>query len=240
MNHVRRFFLVAILVIIVAGFAVAASLRGNMLYVELTDETMANYLISKTDLMAADIEMAELVAETGEVYTPMVKIVDASDLATKSSLIVRVTPTGNREAFRREILSEVTVLEVLQNKDGELIPDRILVFEPVMVVIGGNRIRFESPLNLMQMGREYVLCLNFFTKPEGYKKTVEESRMYLLSNPHFGIFALQDPITEIFVEEGISELTYQEIQSFDYLFSNEREREQYLQLRASFLASWLP
>lgn len=236
MRKTRPFFLLAVIIFVIVGCLLAANFRKQIQHVVLTDEALAHYSVVS---IRPETGMAAM-AESPETKLANVQTTSASELAARSSLIVVATPTGLREAFQETVLSEMKIRQILKHEDSKPIQDKILVYEPIRVNSWGRVLLLEGALNLMQVDRQYLLCLNFYEKPSGYRLNEDEQRMYLLANPHVGILALEEPIAELRVLADDHSRLYKDIQQYDYLFSNDVERNMYLSLRETFLQTWLP
>ena len=229
MKKVNRVLAVLILLVILAGIIVALHFRRDISMIPWSDDTIEKFLVEKIDMEAEMKEMGESNGSQDVFY------LTASDLEQKSSILVLASPTGKREIFQESILTELEISNIFKNENNRPIQDHILVFEPIAVNLWGKVLSLKSPLNLMLRGKEYILCLNFYGKPEDYHLKDIEQSMYLLSNPYTGIIPLEDPPSNVYLHTGDTKPSYHEIMDYAYVFSNDSEEAFYLTLRENFI-----
>ncbi|MDR0671121.1 MAG: hypothetical protein LBF64_02300 [Oscillospiraceae bacterium] len=207
---------------IVFGVVRARSLRAALPVFDPTDEAIAAYAVYR-------------VPAQDEILFGGAGPDDAQALWETSDIIVQASPTGRREAFESEALSEVEVTAVWKAGRGVTPGEKVFVYEPVFISPPAYRpphVRSRGVNMLMQADRSYILCLRFYEKPEGYRYREAELRTYLLAFPACGIFPLRDPMSVFFLtprdEPGPS---YAEVRPYDCLAENEVEFQAFSALR---------
>lgn len=231
-KRIRYLIYVVILVIIGIGIKAAIDFRADIPRDSFADDVVSQYRCQRSDpfpdygganeeLISNDYEQAKTTAE---------------ELYAESNVILRVTPTGVQELYKGAVLSEMEVLEVLKQDDHRQTEEKILVYEPLSVLTQIQSIMFMTSANIMQVGREYIVCLDFFEKPEGYNYKNVEERTYVLANQFFGKFPAADPTYTYMEYDSEDDRSYGELKPYDYLFGEEAEMEQDLSLRRAFLS----
>ena len=93
-----------------------------------------------------------------------------SELVGESQIIVEVEGTDNHEELEYTILSEVRVKKVYKGDD--LLVDKVIfIYELFYINNNNSYVISDGGYMLMQPNTSYILFLNFYEKPEGYKYT---------------------------------------------------------------------
>lgn len=117
------------------------------------------------------------------------KITDYDDLFQQSDLILKISMTDSIEIVTRCTLSEVKVLSVLK---GDLAEDEIYIYEPYIVRTNNSSVLTYTGYLPMRANEEYIVCLKSIEVPEGYKKTDKQKKSYMLVDPIFGKYNIEN------------------------------------------------
>lgn len=220
----RKICIFLVVVIIIAGMATAVSFRKSIPpIIDVSDDALAEYRVS-------------MLQNIYEIAPPP----EAKGLIEASDVVVRVRPTGRREAHRLEVLSQVVIDSIFKN-DTALTPgETIFVYEPVSIIRlpEERRISIYGNRNLMQLNRSYLLCLKFFRQPNGYEYAERETKTYVFTDQYNSLFSFQ-PESEVYIlPSGAKEFpTFSEVQRHDILSGSQQDIDDYLTLRTEIFAN---
>jgi len=222
----RRIFFIAFCAIILIGVMIALSFRMSIPSFEITNETLE-------DLPFCGYNLDEF---TNSV-PPSVQ-----QLSEDSVLIVQVKPTGNRELCKgendAETLTEVVIESVMKSTNNIKQGDTIYVHEPVY--IGYTRIhvdvRLRSINNIMQEEKSYLLCLQYFSRPEGYKYSEKDLHTFFYTSELYGAYPMQTSLACISNLENF-EKTYGETKQYDCVANNKTYYDNFMKLRKELFES---
>lgn len=78
----------------------------------------------------------------------------------------------------------------------------------------------------MRSGRQYLVCLKLFRKPEGYRYSEREKRTFLLTDPNSSQFRTDREIQN-YVPQGETKITFQNLAQYDCMM-NEQDFSKYV------------
>ena len=141
-----------------------------------------------------------------------------SELVGESQIIVEVEGTDNHEELEYTILSEVRVKKVYKGDD--LLVDKVIfIYELFYINNNNSYVISDGGYMLMQPNTSYILFLNFYEKPEGYKYTEKDKNTYLLSKVHFGKYStFVEQNTKLYDPDPETNdyLLYKQVKGYDF------------------------
>lgn len=175
-----------------------------------------------------------------------VKFADAAELLNDSDAVFIVEATGERRRTKDEILSCFTVRQALKPYENIRAGEEIWIYEPTTVffldtslnneelyersvphhVIINKHISLDSVHIPMRSGRQYLVCLKLFRKPEGYRYSEREKRTFLLTDPNSSQFRTDQEIQN-YVPQGETKITFQNLAQYDCMM-NEQDFSKYV------------
>lgn len=217
----RRWYMAALAALVVGGFAFAAFFRANIPVFDFSNGSILSY-----EFDMSTIRLYEATSQS------------AQELLDASEAVVSVRATGVRTFTNDDILSEVTVEQVYKG-DSVKRGDTLLIFEPI-TVSGTNEVGYDFNFyglsNLMAAGNSYILPLRFFERPEEYRYSEEDKRMYLLTDPYYGPFPVSLQEKPLILEDDRrNTLRYADTLVHDCVAVSQEEFEAYRRMRGEFL-----
>lgn len=142
---------------------------------------------------------------------------DSKDVIDKSQYIIIGKITTEREILSGAIKTKVDVLKTLK---GNLNISQINIYEPLDISLINNCIFTYDGYNLLQSGKEYILCLNDSIKDVFMFTTPLLAKFPLDYNPEDFFIISQDRIEE--------NSKYTNYENYEQLFSSEDSFNLYL------------
>lgn len=175
-----------------------------------------------------------------------VKFADAAELLNDSDAVFIVEASGERRRTKNEVLSRFTVRQALKPYENIRAGEEIWIYEPTTVffldtslnneelyersvpyhVITSKHIGLDSVHIPMRSGRQYLVCLKLFRKPEGYRYSEREKRTFLLTDPNSSQFRTDREIQN-YVPQGETKITFQNLAQYDCMM-NEQDFSKYV------------
>ena len=191
MKKERIIYIMLIIVVAIAGIIISAVFRGKLVHLDASDQGIDDFYVDSLFLVETDYK------------TTSEKSVE--DYMDGSEVIVIAEASGEREAAQYGTLSGLKVVDILKDTGNKLKPgDTIYVYETHTIEwswdfwLGdgggyGMKIWLGGPHNLMRTGREYLLLLDFFKRPDCYEMDEKDERTYVMQD----VFFSQYPIKEV-------------------------------------------
>lgn len=215
MKKERHIFLAAIIITLLLLCCLSLYIRGSF----------QDYAVNEKHL-----DSLPLMSATE--FTPKDKFPEVDSLVSASSIILLVEGLDEHIQFEYSILSACKVIEVY--KGSEDIPiisgEVIYVHEPFVVANGFCA--SDSGYMLMQNQRKYVLFLNFYEQPEGYRYSDIDMRTFLLANVPWGKVAVKWLETSAYVPDinvGVYR-SYESLKEYMLISISESEIKSYRSL----------
>ena len=215
---IRRLFAVGTVLLIVVGTYMAIVFKGNIRSFVITDDSISNFAI-------AIYHIDEIVNYS------------VDDLVNSSDTIIVAIPTGKRELRRDYIVTEVKIVKVLKTTYDLKQNSIIYVHEPVYIncVKNNEYLLLDGINNIMQTDNNYLLFLEFYQKPEGYKYNENEMRTFLFSKQFISVYSLDNSVKPLFIDDDYeNSFLYKEIRDYD-LVMEEKYYDTYMKLRCDVL-----
>lgn len=177
-----------------------------------------------------------------------VKFADAAQLLKDSDAVFIVEATGERRRTKNEILSCFTVRQALKPYENIRAGEEIWIYEPTTVffldtnlnneelyersvphhIIVSKHIGLNSVNIPMRSGRQYLVCLKLFRKPEGYRYSEREKRTFLFTDPNSSQFRTDREIQNYVPNQ--EEITFRDMAGYDCIMG-EKAFEAYIRLQ---------
>ena len=173
-------------------------------------------------------------------FTPKDDIPTVDKLASSCGVIVLVEGMDTHIQFEYGILSACSIKEVYKGGKEYLLnmEDVIYIHEP-FVVADGFCVS-DSGYMLMQKESLYILFLNFYEQPEGYRYSDIDKRTFLISSIPWGKVAVQWQDTPTYVPEIDSGIykNYKDLKGYLIISASQNEVSKYEKLCADVLKKY--
>ncbi|MBS6474725.1 MAG: hypothetical protein KH354_01875 [Clostridiales bacterium] len=169
-----------------------------------------------------------------------VKFADAAELLNDSDAVFIVEASGERRRTKSEMLSRFTVRHVFKPYENIQAGEEIWIYEPTMVffldtnlsneelyersiahhVIISKHVGLDSVNIPMRSGRQYLVCLKLYRKPEGYRYSEQEKRTFLLTEPNSSQFRIDWKIQNYAPEQG-ERVAFRDMADYDCIMEEQ-------------------
>ncbi len=152
------------------------------------------------------------------------KIKNENELYENSELVVAVKLNGDRTNFSQSILSEVEVLDIINNRNNYDIGNKIFVYEP-------NNFMYRSKYyslggyNIMENEKEYILYLEKLIQPDDYTSKTNKLIFKPVSTK-FSKFEINNTNTPvIMIKEDVDAglYSYDNIRNYEVIFTKKTD-----------------
>lgn len=209
-------------VFFIGGIALSLSYRANIKEADLSDENLAHFEVSLSSLGDAEAQP------------------DADKIASDAEAIFYVRATGKKTITSQNVIEEVVIEGVIKPYGDLNTGDSIYVFEAVEINLTADckfdRIYFDSISNMMQKDEKYIVFLKFFKRPDGYKYSEAEKRMFLLTDKDFAVISPdKEPDYAVIPNGGEVRTCYDDVRYVRCLLKDESLFETYKGIRKALL-----
>lgn len=209
---------------LIGGIALSLSYRSNLKNVDLSDENLAHFKVSMS------------MSEKGEEQQNP----DADKIVNDAEAIFYVRATGKKTMTRDNVIEEVVIEDVIKSYGDLKTGDSVYIFEAASFTITTNReldrIYFNTVSNMMQKDERYIVFLKFFKRPDGYKYSDTEKRMFLLTDKNFAVISPdREPDYVVIRSDDGDKIYYEDVRDVRCLVTYESMFEAYKTIRKALL-----
>lgn len=215
MRRERLYYIISFIVVALVFIAVALYQR-----------------FSWNDMPNTHIEFSDYLIDVNE-YTPKPPLPSLIELIAESETIISATSTDNHLMQEYSVLTEVIVNEVYKG-DINLVGQSIYVYEPF--IISNQYAVSDGGYMLMLPQSEYILFLNFFEQPSGYRYSDADKNTYLLSKIQWSKFHNTTEHNTMPYKPNPDDYScYEEIKNYVFLSYSQEEIDAYTDLHEQVL-----
>lgn len=168
-----------------------------------------------------------------------ISIHNMDDLKAATDCIVKVKVTNDRQLRANSILTKVQVEAVLQTSDDISAGEEIFIYEPASFNQDFQIYEEKVGYQLMKVGEEYIVFLNYLKVIDGYQMSQKEKRTYYPSTSLYSTYRLSELNADVLDSERVygdgERYAYREIKDMDLLTIHQEELELYRTLREQVL-----
>ncbi|WP_143315516.1 hypothetical protein [Clostridium sp. HBUAS56017] len=160
------------------------------------------------------------------------------DMNNFSDYIVKGVSTGEHEILEGAVLTQIRITKVIK---GNIDKETIYIYEPISVKMAKNSFRFLSSIlgyNFIKDGQEYLFCINDFSNIKQHVYTEKEKNSYIYKSPLLAKFPMKynDSDFKIINEDEFNKNNnYNEYNSYEQIFSSEKNKELYFKCREQLM-----